>query len=179
MLRADNPGVTPSARYAWRSSGTSITFSTYSITCIKSCHSKESLIDVRDDFLLRLHGVSLFLASFWVLLLIDSLSITLFLCASLGPGAFPLAHCGSCLVDHGRLDAFTASFTVAISPQRSSALFCILSRVLAETREYASCARCESSFHHRLSLKAVSPFIKSKTIHAVFSSASGLAVSED
>ena len=115
------------------------------------------------------------LASFWVLLLIDSLSITSFLCASLGPGAFSLAHCGSCLVDHGRLDAFTASFTVA-SPQRSSALF---SRVLAETREYASCARCESSVHHRLSLKAVSPFIKSKTIHAVYPSASGLAVSED
>ena len=164
MLRADNTTVTSSARYAWRSSGTSITFSTNSITCIRSCHSKESLIDVRDDFLLRLHGVSLSLASFWVLLLIDSLSITSFLCASLNPGAFSLAHCGSCLVDRGWLDAFTASFTVA-SPQRSSALF---SRVLAETREYASCARRESSVHHRLSLKAFSPFIKSKTIHALF-----------
>ena len=105
-------------------------------------------------------------ATFWVLLLIDSSSITLFLCASLGPGAFSLAHCGSCLVDRGQLDAFTASFT-AISPQRSSALCCILSRVLAVTREYASCARREPSVHHCLSLKAVSPFTKSKTIHAV------------
>ena len=127
MLRADITTVTHSVRYAWRSSRTSITISTYSSTCIKSCQRKESLIDVRDDFFLRLHGVSLSLASFWVLLLIDSLSITSFLCASLGPGAFSLAHCGSCLVDRGRLDAFTASFTVA-SPQRSSALF---SRVLA------------------------------------------------
>ena len=110
---------------------------------------------------------SLSLASFWVLLLIDSLSITSFLCASLGPGAFSL--------DRGRLDAFTAPFTVA-SPQSSSALF---SRVLAETREFASCAHRESSVHHHLSLQAVSPFIKSQTIHAVYPSASGLAVSED
>ena len=112
MLRADNTGVTPSARYAWSSSRTSITFSTYSITCIKFCYSKESLIDVRDDFL-HAFLASLSLALFWwVLLLIDSSSITLFLCASLGPGAFFLTHCGSCLVDRGRLDAFTASFTV-------------------------------------------------------------------
>ena len=107
MLRVDNTTVTSSARNAWRSSETSITFSTYSITSIKFCHSKESLIDVCDDFLLRLHGVSLSLASFWVLLLIDSLSITSFLCASLGPGAFSLAHCGSCLVDRGRKRSFT------------------------------------------------------------------------
>ena len=100
MLRADNTGVTSSA-----------TFSTYSITCIKFCYSKESLIDVRDDFL-HAFLASLSLALFWVLLLIDSSSITVFLCASLGPGAVSLAHCGSYLVDHGRLDAFTASFTV-------------------------------------------------------------------
>ena len=78
------------------------------MTCIKICYSKESLIDVRDDFL-HAFLASLSLALFWVLLLIDSSSITLFLCASLGPGAFSLAHCGSCLVDLGRLDAFTAS----------------------------------------------------------------------
>ena len=58
--------------------------------------------------------------------------------ACLSPGAFFLTHCGSCLVDRGGLDAFTASFTVA-SPQRSSALFC---RVLAETRNLSAHRRC-------------------------------------
>ena len=56
VLRADSTTVTlPCATRIFRN----FTFSTYSITCIKSCHSKESLIDVRDDFLLRLHGVTL------------------------------------------------------------------------------------------------------------------------
>ena len=39
----------------------------------------------------------LYLASFWVFLLIDSLSITSFLCASLRPGAFSLAQRSSAL----------------------------------------------------------------------------------
>ena len=66
-----------------------------------------SFIDVRDEFLLRLHGVTVsglvlgtgvfpsglvlgvqLLGALQALLLIESFSILLFLCALLGPGAF-------------------------------------------------------------------------------------------
>ena len=76
-----------------------------------------------------------FLGAFSVCFLIDFSSIVSFFCVSLGPWCFLLRlatlHpsqlarvkiflqsqrriqlCGPCLVDHGRLDAFTASFTV-------------------------------------------------------------------
>ena len=101
-----------------------------------------------------------FLGAFSVRFLLDFSSIISFFCVSLGPWCFLLRlatlHpsqlarvriflqsqrriqlCGPCLVDHGRLDAFTASFTVPrvsagwlhswIRVLRTSRIFCFSS----------------------------------------------------
>ena len=93
------------------------------------------------SWLLTLSGLVLnvqFLGALQALFLIDFSSIISFFCVSLGPWCFLLRlatlHpsqlarvriflrsqrriqlCGTCLVDHGGLDAFTASFTVCSS----------------------------------------------------------------